>query len=158
MPLFQTVYICFGRDRSSPLWSICGFRVCLLVMSLGRWGLLLWYTLGQSNYLNSEDGDEGACYGLKKLDRTASLVIQSSETVGQDPQIAWIIWSGLLEALDQVLYSVMDAALNQLPFPGRGAGWDPGPIQNQARECTEFPDQVGPPVLLCKRRSHGFCR
>ena len=61
-----------------------GFWMCQLVMSLGRWGLLLRSILGWSNCLRSEDGDERnmpwAEYSWLEL---AASVPYPSEAVGK---------------------------------------------------------------------------
>lgn len=36
-----------------------GFWVCFMVMSWSKWGLPLWFILGQGNHSSSEDKDKG---------------------------------------------------------------------------------------------------
>lgn len=51
-----SIQVCFGRDGSSAVTSL-DFWVCLLVMSLGIWGLLLGPVFGHCNCLSSEVRD-----------------------------------------------------------------------------------------------------
>lgn len=56
-------------QRQSTSWLNLDFCVCLLVMSLGRWGLLLWCIFDQGNCVRSgdRDGGEGVCHWLRTV-------------------------------------------------------------------------------------------
>ena len=55
------------RQFFTSLLSL-GFLVCVLIMSLGRWGLLFWSFFGWGTCLNSKDGDGGVYCWLRRVE------------------------------------------------------------------------------------------
>lgn len=97
------------------------------------------------------------CHWLRTigLDCWLSYLLNWGCRIG--PMVSWILWSGLLNSQDWVLYSVTEL---EITFPALVGQQDKaqspyslftvGPIQ--AWMGTEIPGQAKPPVLLCRWR------
>lgn len=79
------------------------FCVCLLIISLGRLGLLLWSIFRWGKCSSSEDrGGMGVCVSVwGQLGRTADLVLYPWGC-WMGSMVAWILWSDLLDAQDWI--------------------------------------------------------
>ena len=74
--LFQTLQVCFGGDSSLPVSFSLRFWVCLLVISLGWWGLLLCSNFRWGYCSSSEVEDRRVCHQLRtQWGRTLALFL-----------------------------------------------------------------------------------
>ena len=102
-------------------------------------------------------GLDGTCHWLSTAGQDHSLGFLPSCGCRMGSAAAYILWSDFLDGPEWVPLSVAHEV--KISFPMLAAEWDPGPAQlivwgsNQAKVCTEFPDQVRPLVLLCRRGS-----